>query len=68
MIWFRQLADLTEDLANESKVALILPELGVYTAYTLGGIGVLLLCFGAYLTIYNRWSRSTSQENLLIDS
>lgn len=50
MLWFKQRAELTEDLAKQARLAVMLPSFGVLIGYGLLGTGVLmalstLVCF-----------------------
>lgn len=42
MIWFRQRAELTPELADQARIAVNLPSFGVWFAYGLLGVGVLI--------------------------
>ncbi|XP_055540738.1 protein croquemort-like [Wyeomyia smithii] len=42
MLWFTQRATLTTELANQAKMALMLPKLGIYVAIFFGTTGILL--------------------------
>lgn len=50
MLWFKQRAELTEELASQARIAVNLPSIGVWIAYGLLGFGLLIavmtaLCF-----------------------
>lgn len=50
MLWFKQWAELTPDLADQARIAVNLPSIGVWLAYGLLGTGILIavmtaLCF-----------------------
>uniref|UniRef100_A0A182PPP0 Scavenger receptor class B n=1 Tax=Anopheles epiroticus TaxID=199890 RepID=A0A182PPP0_9DIPT len=54
VLWFRQTASLTEELADDIKLILILPDVGVYVAYGLGALGVIGLILAVYFSV-TRW-------------
>lgn len=62
MFWFRQVAELTPELADQAKVALMLPSIGMWIAYTLLGIGVFLLSIAVYCFAF-KWRKSASTED-----
>lgn len=64
MFWFRQSAELTPELASQAKIAVMLPDIGVWAAYGFAGIGALLFLFGIYSAIY-RWRSTAEDEELL---
>ncbi|XP_058819875.1 protein croquemort-like [Topomyia yanbarensis] len=64
MLWFTQRATLTQELANQAKMALVLPELGIYIAIFFGAVGVLLGGIFAFVTI-RKWSEQVPYEELL---
>ncbi|CAO1313413.1 unnamed protein product [Diamesa serratosioi] len=64
MFWFRQTAELTEELAGQAKWALLLPDIGMYTAYGFAGIGVVIVALSIFL-IFFKWRRTEDTENLL---
>lgn len=55
MFWFRQSAELNEEYADKAKLALALPDIGVYTAYGLGSLGLIILIIGVILCLTKRW-------------
>jgi scavenger receptor class B, member 1 len=64
MFWFRQVAELTEDLAGQAKIAVMLPDIGVWFAYALAGLGGLLVLLGVYCFAY-RWRQVAEDEEIL---
>uniref|UniRef100_A0AAG5DB36 Scavenger receptor class B n=1 Tax=Anopheles atroparvus TaxID=41427 RepID=A0AAG5DB36_ANOAO len=54
VFWFRQTATITEDLADDIKLILLLPDIGVYVAYGVGAIGVIGLVVALYFSV-TRW-------------
>lgn len=56
MLWFRQLASLNDELASDVKFALLLPKLGLYIAYGIGGLCAILLLCGIVLIVREYWS------------
>lgn len=64
MFWFRQVVELTPDLASQAWIAVNLPEFGVWFAYALVGVaGILAVIGGACFAL--RWRRSPEDEELL---
>lgn len=64
MLWFENTAELSEDLANEGKLLLVMPSVGQNTGYGLIGIGCLLLVTFSVLTYRKGW-RGTDSEQLI---
>jgi scavenger receptor class B, member 1 len=64
MFYFRQVAAITEELSGQAKIAVLLPNFGVWAAYGFVGIGVLLLALLTYCSIY-RWRTVNDDEELL---
>lgn len=56
MLWFRQTAELTQELANEAKVVVLITTVVQYTSFGVIGIGSLILCIALYLTLTGRWT------------
>lgn len=54
VLWFRQTASITEELADDIKLVLLLPDIGVYVAYGIGAIGIVGLAMALYFSI-TRW-------------
>ncbi|XP_049547847.1 protein croquemort-like isoform X1 [Anopheles darlingi] len=54
VLWFRQTAALTDELADDIKIILILPYIGVYVAYGIGAIGIVGLILAIYFSV-TRW-------------
>lgn len=44
--WFTQVADLPEDLADEAKMIYLIQDVGMWTSYTLAGLGSLCVIMG----------------------
>lgn len=65
MFWFRQTASLSEELAKSARLAVLLPDLGVYMAYGLGSIGVVILGFLSYCWFF-RWRVVTNDQDELL--
>lgn len=65
MFWFRQLAELNEDLASQAKIAVILPDIGVWVAYGLFGVGGVLVLLGVYCFAF-RWRTATSDDEPIL--
>lgn len=67
MFWFRQAAELTPELASQAKIAVMLPDIGVWIAYGLAGVGGLFLILGVYCFVF-RWRRvSTDADDQLLN-
>lgn len=64
MFWFRQVAELTPELASQAKIAVNLPEYGVWFAYVLIGIGGILMVIGSACFAF-RWRKTAEDEELL---
>lgn len=64
MMWFTQRATLTPELANQAKMALVLPALGIYIAIFFGTTGTILVGIFAYICI-RKWSSQVPYEELL---
>ncbi|XP_053675848.1 protein croquemort-like [Anopheles nili] len=58
MIWFRQRATLTRELAEQAKLALALPSLGIYVAFFFGSIGFIMAVVFLYCSV-KKWSHDT---------
>lgn len=70
VIWFKQRAELTPELADQARIAVNLPYFGVWIAYGLLGIGFLIavmtvLCFAFR---FKKNDESDGQEEPIIDS
>jgi hypothetical protein len=61
MLWFRQTAAMTEDLANDVKLPVIINMIMQPFGYTLLGIGVLLLCVAGSMIFMqsSAWKRNS---------
>lgn len=62
MLWFQQVAELTPDLADQARVAVMLPEYGMWAAYAFAGLAGVLILLSAYCFAY-RWRVQTSDED-----
>lgn len=62
MFWFTQRAALTEELANQARMAILAPSLGVYVAYGMASFGAILLLVGAVLQCTNSWGGTQSTQ------
>ncbi|XP_049825734.1 protein croquemort isoform X2 [Aethina tumida] len=65
MLWFKQTAELTEDLSSLAKLMLVMPNVGTYTGYGFIGLGTLLLTLGVVITFRRGWKDSSDDERLL---
>lgn len=68
MLWFRQTATMTDDLAGQIKLLLKVPDICQYTGYGLIGLGTLLFCVCLALTIRRAWPHSDQQPLLAAQS
>lgn len=59
--WFQQTADLSKDLATQTKLLLVAPSAGVYTGYGFIGIGILLIIVGGVVTYRRGWKQSEEE-------
>lgn len=65
MLWFRQVAELSPELAEQARVAVMLPKFGAWAAAGLCTIASILIMIGVYCFVY-RWRREeTDDEELL---
>ncbi|KAG5674505.1 hypothetical protein PVAND_004467 [Polypedilum vanderplanki] len=62
VLWFRQKAELTEELANQAKVATNLPSIGSWIAYGLFGLGILIAISSVLCYIFN-WKRTEENDD-----
>ncbi|XP_052899490.1 protein croquemort-like [Anopheles moucheti] len=60
VLWFRQTASLTDELADDIKLILLLPDIGVYVAYAFGGIGIIGLVLAMYFS-FTRWKLQNTE-------
>lgn len=61
--WFEQQLDLDERLAKQASMAIQLPEIGIYSAFGVGGLGLILVLVGAIVTYTKRWSNYDNLDN-----
>ena len=64
MFWFRQVAALTPELASQAKIAVYLPDFGVWFAYGLCGVAGVLIIIGGLCFAF-RWQKQEEDEELL---
>lgn len=55
MVWVEQRASISESLASQIKMLLIVPALGTGSGFVIMGIGLLLLIVGALLHLRKGW-------------
>lgn len=69
MFWFQQRADITEELAKSAYWAAKAADIGLYVAYGLAGVAVLIMLIGAYLSLAKKWTRThhDDDDELLTD-
>ncbi|XP_008192356.1 protein croquemort isoform X1 [Tribolium castaneum] len=63
-MWFKQYAVLSEDLANQAKMLIILPAVGQYTGIGAVALGSLLLSIFGFLT-WKSYRKGREEETLL---
>jgi scavenger receptor class B protein 1 len=62
ILWFRQRAELTEELAKQARTATSLPSIGVYVAFGLMGAGILI-AISAILCYTFNWRRMSEEDD-----
>jgi hypothetical protein len=62
MFWFKQRAQLTPELASRARLALNLPNIGLWVAYALLGVG-LLMSISTVLCFVYRWRNAGESED-----
>lgn len=65
--WFEQQLDLDEKLAAEASMAIQLPEIGIYAAYGIAGLGLVLVIVGGIATYTKRWNSYETLEDETAD-
>jgi scavenger receptor class B, member 1 len=65
MFWFRQTASLTPELADQAKIAVMLPDIGMYIAIGIAIVGFVIVIVGLYCLLY-RWKRVLSDDEELL--
>lgn len=65
MFWFRQMAQLPPDLAAQARIAVLLPDIGVWFAYFLFAVGGLTVLLGIYCFV-SRWRHETNDDDQLL--
>lgn len=69
MFWFRQSAEITEDLAKSVYWASKAKYIGTYFAYALGGLAFLIIMVAVYISFAKKWApRHGDDDELLTDS
>lgn len=63
MFFFRQVAELNEEIASQARIAVMIPDIGLWIAYGLASIGGLLIIIGI-LCLVLRWRKETDVELL----
>lgn len=69
MFWFRQSADITEELAKSARWAVAAEDIGLYVAWSIAGLAVLVMLIGGYLSYTQKWARThhDDDDELLTD-
>lgn len=65
MLWFRQVAEITPELADQARLAVMLPKIGLWLAYSLAGVGLILVALSGYC-FGSRWRRETAEDEELL--
>lgn len=68
ILWFTQTAELSDDLADLTKLLVSLPAIGWVTFFGLAGIGALLIISGIGITLRKGWEGDESDKLLGNDS
>lgn len=63
MFWFKQSADITEDLARSAWWAGNASDIGTYVCYGIAGLAVIVMLIGGYLSLSNRWTRRQHDDD-----
>lgn len=63
MFWFRQAVDISEDLASQAKLAVLLPDIGVWIAYGIAGLAAIVFCVGVFLSVTKKWGNSEEHDD-----
>ncbi|XP_055858745.1 protein croquemort [Episyrphus balteatus] len=66
MFYFEQIAELTESLANRTKLGVNLKSYGLYLGYFLIAVGAIMDIIGIVLTVTKRWTRSADDDEELL--
>lgn len=66
MFWFRQTATLSDELASQARLAVMLPDFGTYLAYAMVGISFILFGVFTYCCM-TKWRREEDQQ-ILVDN
>lgn len=61
-LWFKQKADLTPELADQARLAIMVPLLGVWIGYGLLGLGLLVAISGLSCYVF-RWRNGEDEED-----
>jgi hypothetical protein len=68
ILWFTQTAELSDDLADLTKLLVSLPAIGFSIFFGLAGIGVLLIVSGLVITLRKGWQEDEKDKLLGSDS
>lgn len=66
MFFFEQVAELTEKLANRTKLGVNLKSYGLYAGYFLIAVGAIMDIIGIILTVTKKWTRSSDDDEELL--
>lgn len=61
MLWFTQRALLTEDLASQLELLLVVKNIGAYTSYGFIGIGALISLIGVLILLLPNWRQNEGE-------
>jgi hypothetical protein len=68
VLWFTQTAELSDSLADMTKLLVNLPAIGFATFFGLGAIGALLIISGLVITMRKGWEGDEHDKLLGSDS
>lgn len=67
VLWFNQHAIISEDLANQAKLLIMLPTVGEGVGYGFIGIACILVLVGAFLVVRQRMKGSEEEQLLNVN-
>ncbi|CRK93828.1 CLUMA_CG007355, isoform A [Clunio marinus] len=67
MFWFQQVAELSPELASDARLAAMLPDIGLWIAYGLAGLGGVLILVSILCFVYRWRRRSDDYDDEILD-